>query len=69
MGGALLRFPARLVTGQWRTMPSWVAAFERRRLELAEAPPPEAPAPRPGSRRDASHRRAVEHLRASGVEA
>lgn len=64
--GPVLFLPAVKISHEWRTLPEWVRAFERKRLELETcgvAPPPTA---RPERSRAAGHRHAERRLDALG---
>lgn len=66
--GPVLVLPALKISGEWRTMPEWVEAFERKRQELGRqvATPPAA---RPARSREAAHHRAEAALDRAGVKA
>jgi hypothetical protein len=69
--GPTLVFPAVKLAGEWRTMPSWVEAFERERVRQgrgASRPQPVRPERTP-RRATADHRRAQEYLKKEGMGA
>lgn len=65
--GPVLVLPAIKVSGQLRTMPEWVEAFERKRQELGRRRPTPTPRQRPARSREAGHRRAERSLDREGV--
>lgn len=64
--GPKLILRATKINGEWRTMPGWIAAFERERAEAGQRASQVMPERSPRSRH-AAHRRAEEALKKMGV--